>query len=186
MQQHVRSAQALAAGIGALPDTRSSAAYTQAAWRFLNNPRVGLQELAGPLLSAAAPLIATHCERYALIMHDWSRLYFGKHTRKTDRRQITHETDVGYELQSAVLVSDMSGKPLAPVVHNLMNNKRVYSTMHARPRGCAKHLDELSTRMVWLDERGWDKPPLHIVDREADSVDFWGIDLPARFSTEEN
>ena len=173
MQQHVRSAQALAAGIGALPDTRSSAAYTQAAWRFLNNPRVGLQELAGPLLSAAVPLVATHCERYALIMHDWSRLYFGKHTRKADRRQITHETDVGYELQSAVLVSDMSGKPLAPVVHNLMNDKRVYSTMHARPRRCAKHLDELSTRMVWLDERGWDRPLLHIVDREADSVAHW-------------
>ena len=173
MQQHVRSAQALAAGIGALPDTRSSAAYTQAAWRFLNNPRVGLQELAGPLLSAAVPLVATHCERYALIMHDWSRLYFGKHTRKADRRQITHETDVGYELQSAVLVSDMSGKPLAPVVHNLMNDKRVYSTLHARPRRCARHLDELSTRMVWLDERGWDKPLVHIVDREADSVAHW-------------
>ena len=173
MQQHVRSAQALSAGIGALPDTRSSAAYTQGAWRFLNNPRVGLQELAQPLLSAAVPLVATHCERYALIMHDWSRLYFGKHTRKTDRRQITHETDVGYELQSAVLVSDMGGKPLAPVVHNLMNNNRVYSTMHARPRRCAKHLDELSMRMAWLDERGWDRPALHIVDREADSVAHW-------------
>jgi hypothetical protein len=173
VQQHVRGAQALAAGIGALPDTRSSAAYTQAAWRFLNNPRVGLQELAAPLLSAAARLAATHCEHYALIMHDWSRLYFGQHTRKADRRKITHETDIGYELQSAVLVSDMSGKPLAPVVHNLMNNKRVYSTMHARPRRCAKHLDELSTRMVWLDELGWDKPAVHIVDREADSVAHW-------------
>ncbi len=54
-----------------------------------------------------------------------------------------------------------------------MNDKRVYSTMHARPRRCAKHLDELSTRMVWLDERGWDKPPVHIVDREADSVAHW-------------
>jgi hypothetical protein len=173
VQQHVRGAQALAAGIGALPDTRSSAAYTQAAWRFLNNPRVGLQDLAAPLLSAAAPLAATHCEHYALIMHDWSRLYFGQHTRKADRRKITHKTDIGYELQSAVLVSDMSGKPLAPVVHNLMNNKRVYSTMHARPRRCAKHLDELSTRMVWLDELGWDKPAVHIVDREADSVAHW-------------
>ncbi len=173
MQQHVRSAQALAAGIGALPDTRSSAAYTQAAWRFLNNPRVGLQELARPLLSAAVPMADAHCEDYALIMHDWSRLYFGKHTRKTDRRQITHKTDIGYELQSAVLVSDVSGKPLAPLVHNLMNDKCVYSTMHARPRRCAKHLDELSTRMLWLDELGWGKVPVHIVDREADSAAHW-------------
>ena len=173
MQQHVRGAQALAAGIGALPDTRSSAAYTQAAWRFLNNPHVGLQELARPLLSAATSLAAAHCEDYGLIMHDWSRLNFGKHSSKTDRRKMTHKTDIGYELQSAVLVSDVSGKPLAPVVHNLMNNKRVFSTMHARPRRCAKHLNELSTRMLWIDEQGWDKPLVHIVDREGDSVAHW-------------
>ena len=173
MQQHVRGAQALAAGIGALQDTRSSAAYTQAAWRFLNNPHVGLQELARPLLSAAASLAAAHCEDYGLIMHDWSRLNFGKHSSKTDRRKMTHKTDIGYDLQSAVLVSDVSGKPLAPVVHNLMNNKRVFSTMHARPRRCAKHLNELSTRMLWIDEQGWDKPLVHIVDREGDSVAHW-------------
>ena len=173
VQQHMRGAQALAAGIGALPDTSSSAAYTQAAWRFLNNPRVGLQELAQPLVRAAVQLASTHCERYALVMHDWSRLNFGKHTRKTDRRKITHKTDVGYDLGSAVLVSDVSGKPLAPVVHNLMNNKRVYSTMHADPRRCARHLSELNTRMAWLDELGWDKPAVHIVDREADSVGHW-------------
>ena len=27
----------------------------------------------------------------------WSRLNFGKHTRKTDRLQMTHKSDVGYE-----------------------------------------------------------------------------------------
>jgi hypothetical protein len=34
----MHEARTLAAGIEALPDTRTSAAYTQAAWRFLNNP----------------------------------------------------------------------------------------------------------------------------------------------------
>jgi len=173
VQQHVRGAQALAAGIAALPDTRSSAAYTQAAWRFLNNERVGLSELAKPLLSAAPGLLDAHCERYGLVMHDWSRLNFAKHTRKADRLQMTHQTDVGYELQSAVLVSDVSGKPLAPVVHNLVNNRRVYTTMHARPRPHQKHLDELSERMSWIEARCWDKPLVHIVDREGDSVAHW-------------
>jgi hypothetical protein len=173
VQQHVRGAQALAAGIAALPDTRSSASYTQAAWRFLNNPRVTLPELARPLLSAAGPLLDEHCERYGLVMHDWSRVNFGGHASKVDRRQMTHKTDVGYELQSSVLVSDVSGKPLAPVVHNLVNDTQVYSTMHKRPRPCEKHLDELSARLDWIDARGWNKPLIHIVDREADSVAHW-------------
>ena len=173
MQQHVRGAQALAAGIAALPDTRSSAAYTQAAWRFLNNERVGLSALAKPLLSAVPESLDAHCQRYGLVMHDWSRLNFGKHTSKTDRLQMTHKSDVGYELQSAVLVSDVSGKPLVPIVHNLVNDTQVHSTMHARPRAHQNHLDELSTRMNWLDVRGWDKPLVHIVDREGDSVAHW-------------
>ncbi len=173
VQQHVRGAQALAAGIAALPDTRSSASYTQAAWRFLNNPRVTLPELARPLLSAAGPLLDEHCERYGLVMHDWSRVNFGGHASKVDRRQMTHKTDVGYDLQSSVLVSDVSGKPLAPVVHNLVNDTQVYSTMHKRPRPCEKHLDELSARLDWIDARGWNKPLIHIVDREADSVAHW-------------
>ena len=173
VQQHVRGAQALAAGIAALPDTRSSAAYTQAAWRFLNNERVGLSELAKPLLSAAPGLLDAHCARYGLVMHDWSRLNFGKHTSKTDRLKMTHKSDVGYELQSSVLVSDVSGKPLAPVVHNLVNDTQVHTTMHARPRAHQKHLDELSERMGWIEARGWDKPLVHIVDREGDSVAHW-------------
>jgi hypothetical protein len=173
VQQHMRSAQALAAGIAALPDTRGSAAYTQAAWRFLNNDRVRLSALATPLVSAVPQLLEAHCERYGLVMHDWSRLNFGRHTSKTDRLKMTHKSDVGYELQSSVLVSDASGKPLVPVVHNLVNNAQVHTTMHARPRAHQNHLDELSERMGWLEARGWDKPLVHIVDREGDSVAHW-------------
>lgn len=173
VQQHVRGAQALAAGIASLPDTRSSAAYTQAAWRFLNNPRVTLPELARPLLGAAGPLLEEHCEHYGLIMHDWSRINFGGHSSKTDRRQMTHKTDIGYDLQSSVLISDVSGKPLVPVVHNLMNDTQVHTTMHQRARACQTHLDELSERLRWIDTQGWDKPLVHIVDREADSAGHW-------------
>lgn len=173
MQQHVRGAPALAAGIAALPDTRSSAAYTQAAWRFLNNDRVALSALAKPLLSAVPELLDAHCECYGLVMHDWSRLNFSKHTSKTDRLKMTHKADVGYDLQSSVLVSDTNGKPLVPIVHNLMNNTQVHTTMHARPRAHQNHLDELSERISWLEARGWDKPLVHIVDREGDSVAHW-------------
>jgi hypothetical protein len=173
VQQHLRSAHSLAAGIAALPDTRTSAAYTQAAWRFLNNERVLLPQLAQPMLSAAAQLLAQHSGHYGLVMHDWSRLNFGGHASKRDRRQMTHKTDIGYELQSSVLVSD-EGKPLAPVVHNLVNAKRVHTTMHDKPRrACQTHLDELSGRIHWIDARGWNKPLVHIIDREANSVAHW-------------
>jgi hypothetical protein len=86
---------------------------------------------------------------------------------------MTHKTDVGYDLQSSVLVCDVNGKPLVPVVHNLMNDTQVYTTMHKRPRPCEKHLDELSGRLCWIEAQGWSKPLVHIVDREADSVGHW-------------
>jgi len=172
VQQHLRSAQRLAAGIAALPDTRSSAAYTQAAWRFLNNERVLLAQLAQPILMAAEQLLGQHGAHYGLVMHDWSRLNFGGHASKRERRQMTHKTDIGYELQSSVLVSD-EGKPLAPVVHNLVDAKRTYSTMHEQPRACQRHLDELTERLRWIDARKWNKPVVHIIDREADSVAHW-------------
>lgn len=170
MQQHARSAQALAAGMEALPDACSSFAYTQAAWRFFRNERVGMSNLAKPLLAAVPEVLAAHCERYGLVMHDWSRLNYGAHSRKRDRLQMTHAHDVGYELQSSVLVSDVSGKPLVPLVHNLVSAEAVYTTMSARPRAHQAHLEELSERMRWIEARGWEKPLVHIVDREADSV----------------
>jgi hypothetical protein len=172
VQQHLRTAHALAAGIAALPDTRTSAAYTQAAWRFLNNERVLLPQLAHPLLVAAEQLLKEHGHNYGLVMHDWSRLNFGGHASKRDRRKMTHKTDIGYELQSSVLVSD-EGKPLVPLVHNLINAKRMYTTLHDKPRACQRHLDELSGRIKWIDARGWSRPLVHIVDREADSVAHW-------------
>jgi hypothetical protein len=172
VQQHLRSAQALAAGIAALPDTCTSAAYTQAAWRFLNNERVTLPQLAHPLLVAGQQLLEEHGHGHGLVMHDWSRINFGGHKSKRDRRKMTHDTDVGYELQSSVLVSD-EGKPLAPLVHNLVNANRVYTTLHQKPQACKRHLDELTGRMKWIDAYGWSKPVVHIIDREADSVAHW-------------
>lgn len=174
VQQHAHPAQALAAGLKALPDTSSSFAYTQAAWRFYANERVGLAQLAQPLLSAVPEALQTYCVDYGLVAHDWSRLGFKSHSRKRDRLQMTHAGDVGYELQSALLLSDADGKPLVPIVHNLVAAQQVHTTMSEEPRphqqAHHEHLDDLTERMGWIEARGWDKPLVHIVDREADSV----------------
>ena len=174
VQQHTHPAQELAAGLTALPDTCSSFAYTQAAWRFYRNERVGLAQLAQPLLAAVPEALQAHCGDYGLVAHDWSRLGFNSHTRKRDRLQMTHGQDVGYELQSAVLISDRDGKPLVPLVHNVVAAQQVYTTMsdqaRAHQQAHHEHLDDLTERIGWIEARGWDKPLVHIVDREGDSV----------------
>jgi hypothetical protein len=174
VQQHTHPAQELAAGLKALPDTCSSFAFTQATWRFYRNERVSLERLAQPLLATVPQTLEAHCGDYGLVAHDWSRLGFNSHTRKHDRLQMTHGSDVGYELQSAVLLSDATGKPLVPIVHNVVSADQVYSTMSEQPRAHQQahheHLDDLTERIGWIEARGWDKPLVHIVDREGDSV----------------
>lgn len=167
---HSNVVSELAAGMKALPDTGKSFAHTQALWRFLANERVGPVELAGPLLEMARTEVPEHCEAYVLAMHDWSRLNYGGHGSKKDRVQMTHETDVGYELQSSLLVSDRDGSPLAAPAQNLVTANGVLSTMTHEVAQAKPHLDELSERMAWLEKRDLGKPLVHIVDREADSV----------------
>src|SRR5277367_786648 len=120
VSSHLQATQALACGIHAIPDTKPSFAATLAAHRFLNNDRVSLPALAQPLLDLARQEIIESCDRFGLTMHDWSQLHFPDHTSKADRLALssTHKPD-GYELQSALLVSDRTGSPLAPLVMSL-------------------------------------------------------------------
>lgn len=167
---HSNVVSELAAGMKALPDTGKSFAHTQALWRFLANERVGPVELAGPILETARTEVPEHCDTYALAMHDWSRLNYFGHTSKKDRVQMTHETDVGYELQSSLLVSDRDGSPLAAPAQNLVTANGVLSTTTRETVRLKPHLDELCERMAWMEKRELGKPLVHIVDREADSV----------------
>ena len=58
VNSHGGAAQALAAGIHALPGATSSLAATQGAYRFLNNPNVTLADLAEPVIDLARELAA--------------------------------------------------------------------------------------------------------------------------------
>jgi len=116
----MNSTDTLSAGLRALPNKISSFASTQAAWRFYKNESVTLTKLHEPLLIAAHNNIDMHCSAYALCVHDWSRLNYRKHTSKLDKYQITHDMDVGYDLQSSLILSDQTGQPLAPVAQRLV------------------------------------------------------------------
>jgi len=162
----------LSAGLKALPDQVSSFASTQTAWRFYANPSVTLAVLQAPLTEAAQAAARTQCERYALCVHDWSRLRY-RHVNKADTYAITHAQDVGYDLQSSLLVSDRDGQPLAPVALRLVSGEGSYATYETQSTPTIPirtHLDEVTQGMHEIERQGFDKPLVHIIDREADSV----------------
>ena len=170
--EHMNSSEGISAGLKALPDKISSFASTQAAWRFYANDKVSLQTLQEPLTAAAHEGVAAHCQRYGLCIHDWSRLAY-KHENKPDTYAITHETDIGYDLQTSLLVSDRSGEPLAPVAQRLVSAEGSYATYEASSSPAVPvkaHLDEVTHCIGHLEQQGFEKPLVHMIDREADSV----------------
>jgi hypothetical protein len=168
--QHANCVPHLAAGMKSLPSAQSSLADTQALWRFLNNPDVSPVDLSVPLLEITRKGITQGCDAYALAVHDWSRLNFRTHQSKRDRVRMTHDLDVGYELQSTVIVADRDGTPLCAPVQNLRTAHGLLSSRHDGIQPDTPHLDELSERMVWLQQQALGRPLVHIIDREADSV----------------
>lgn len=153
-----------------LPSCSPSLADTQALWRFVNNPRVTPVDLSQPLLAMARQGLSESCDGYALAVHDWSRLNFRTHDSKLDRVQMTHALDVGYELQSTVLVSDRDGSPICAPVQNLRTADGLLSSRVAEIQAVLPHLQELSERVAWLEQQALGRTLVHVVDREADSI----------------
>lgn len=163
-------AEKLAPGLRALPDSPSSFASTQAAWRFYRNEQTCLRTLMEPLLREAHQGVAERCSAYALNANDWSSVNFGSHKSKKDRRQRTHQYDVGYELQTSLLLSDRDGEPLAPIVQNVVSRDGVWSSYHDERIKYQPHLDELTRRMDWIAQQSFAQPVVHLIDREAASI----------------
>jgi len=170
VQEHLQIGQSVAAGLNALPGTATSFASTQAAWRFYRNASVSLPALAQPLIAQGRAALQATGNEYALVLHDWSHLNYDRHTRKTDRCGLAREHRQGCELQSALLVSDRDGAPLAPLYQNLQSAVGLHTTRGPEVLPAATHLDELRARWRHLDQLGLGRPLVHIVDREGDSI----------------
>jgi len=149
----MNSSHPLAAGLRSLPEKgKQSFASTQAVWRFYKNEKVSLQQLSEPLLDAAHAGIGSQCRKYALCVHDWSRLNYRKHTSKEDRYQMTHKTDVGYDLQSSLIVSDSTGKPIAPVAQRILTKSTSYASYETSDKDERQsHLEEVTSCMKWIE-----------------------------------
>jgi hypothetical protein len=167
---HLSPLHAVAAGLRALPEVAQPFAATQAAWRFYAHPEVTLPQLAGPLLEAARVGVAQACDRYALVVLDWSNLHYPLHTAKTDRVELSGPYDLGYELLTALVVSDRAGRPLAPVSLDLRAAAGVYTTRQAAVAQPVSSLDGLQPVMAQVAALGLGRPLVYVIDREADSV----------------
>jgi hypothetical protein len=170
--QQVHAAQHLAAGLHALPGAPSAFAATQAAWRFLHNPRVGLPQLVEPLREAGRQAAAASGAADLLVVHDWSFLSYPTHTSKSDRVARGHAHVLGYDLATALLVDGRTGDPLAPMDLELTTRAGVVSSRAVRPPGRAArpHINQVLATMTAA--AGWDlaRPLVHVIDREADGL----------------
>lgn len=170
VNSHMRAAQELAAGVASLPSATSAFAATQGAWRFLNNDRVRLPDLVEPLRDVGRLQTETLASPFVMLVHDWSKLSFT--SPKEDEVQLTHNADVGYELTTSLLVSPDDGLPLAPVEMHLRIKGRTLSTRTPAPR-TAGHLKQVLPTMRASGTWGLSRPILHVIDREADSIDHY-------------
>jgi hypothetical protein len=169
VQAHQHAATRTAAGPSHKPGQAEGASERQAGWRFFKNRRVTLPALVEPLRQLARQALADREAPCVLAVHDWSTLAYGGHDSKTDRAQLTHENDLGYDLATVLLVDAQNGDTLAPVDLNLRTCDCVHSTRDQAP-DLTDHLAQVLPAMQQSTSWGLPLPLVHVIDREADSV----------------
>jgi hypothetical protein len=151
-------------------DSSKAASQSQAMWRFLNNENVSSKALIEPLQQAAREGCANSQSQFVLLMHDWCKLDFKRHASKKDLLQVTHEHDIGYDLTASLAVEADHGIVLAPVSMHLRTGHRLHSTANTPPKRSAHHLNQLEPTMDEIAKLELNRTPVHIIDREADSL----------------
>jgi hypothetical protein len=164
------SAQRLAAGVHAPPTLAKGFATTQAAWRFYSNQRVALAALCAPLIEHARDAVTDCCDDWLLVVGDWSNLHYNGHESKADRVALSMRNDLGYEMFTALAVSDRDGSPIAPLCLELRAADGLHTTRCDTVRKPLSPLDGLEPVMDHIAALSLGKPMVFIIDREADSV----------------
>jgi hypothetical protein len=168
----MHAVNAVVTGLTALPSTARPMASVKAMSRFLGHDGVTLPALIEPAQEAVRAALVSSAAAVAVVVHDWCMLNY--RTGNADRLQRSHAADLGYELGTALVVDAASGNPLGPMELRLRTAEGTRST---RPTATAQppgHVDELLAVMEDARRR-WQlgKPLVHVVDREADSIDHY-------------
>ena len=147
VKAHMNSSTRTSPGPRGLAELGQAATASQAARRFLNNERVTLQSLIEPLRRAGRDGCSQSESDFVLLAHDWCKLNYKSHTSKKDLLQLTHDTDIGYDLTAALLIEAHTGVPLAPMQIHLKTGKGVHSSAKTLPKQTDHHLDQLGPTM---------------------------------------
>jgi hypothetical protein len=166
MSTSTRAAHGLKAG----SETAKAASQSQAMWRFLHHKDVTPACLIEPLQQAAREGCASSPSPFVLIMHDWCKLDFKRHQSKKEVHRVTHQHDLGYDLTASLAVEAEHGAVLAPVAMHLRTKQKLHSTCAVPPKKSAKHLNQLAPTMDEIQQLDLGRTPVHIIDREADSL----------------
>jgi hypothetical protein len=138
--------------------------------RFLANDATTLPTLIEPVQAGVRLTLAKSRGAVALVVHDWSGIHYHDTGRKKDLYQRSHKDDTGYELAAALVLETHTGRPLGPMELRLHTANGVLSTRPGPTQAPAGRIDELLE--VMEASRSWelDRPRVHVIDREADSV----------------
>ena len=167
-----KTGSSTAPGPGATVAGMKSASYSQKLWRFCSDPRVEGAALNEPLHEAVhADLVRR--PTILLSVHDWSTLAFRRHASKADRVTLTHAKDVGYDLATVLMVRGDDGAPIAPAAVSLTTADGVLSTRPDAPAADVCHIDQIRGAMGYVRDLGFAATVVHVIDREADSVNHW-------------
>src|SRR5207247_4728987 len=128
VKEHSHVVNAAVSGLSALSGTGQSFAATRAMTRFLNHPDISFHALLEPAQDAVRQALGSCSSPCALVVHDWCMFGFGSHTSKKDRIQRSHDTDLGYELGTALVVDASTGRPLGPMELRLRTAHGMLST----------------------------------------------------------
>lgn len=171
VHEHTGQAQPTAPGPRLLPTTAQAKAHAQAAWRFFHNRHLSWPQLMQPLLHLARQQSEAACDAYGLVVHDWSRLDYCRHTAKQDRIVLDRYATLGYERYTALLLGDQDGRPLAPLRLRLRSPDGIADSGRRRWRRTPQtHLDGLIVLLEQLRRLDLARPLVHIIDAEGDSV----------------
>lgn len=161
-----------APGPGATVAGLKPASFAQKLWRFCIDPRVKESALIEPMHTMVRQEVASR-PGVLLAIHDWSTLSFGTHQSKTDRKILTHAKDVGYDLATVLTVRGDDGATIAPVLVSLTTDDGVLSTRDDVPSEDRCHIDQVLGAMQYVRDLDFAAPVVHVIDREADSVNHW-------------
>lgn len=170
MSEHSHAVNAAVTGLSALPGTARPFAAARAMTRFVNHDEIPFHTLVEPAQDAVRAELAGRPEAFVLIVHDWCMFNFNKHDSKADRYSRSHKTDLGYELGTALAVDAADGRPLGPMEFRLRTSGGILSTRVGGAKFPPGHIDEVADCMA--QTAGWrlGRIPIHVIDREADSV----------------